>query len=367
MPDKPIILLGEAWGENEEKIQRPFVGAAGVELLKMLADASVITWTHEDANYIRRYYDTANPRQVDMAWQLHPEVYRANVFDLRPRGNKLETLCGGKAEGIRGYPALVKSKYLRQEFIPQLERLGDEIAQLDPNLIVCLGNTPLWAMAGNTGVGKLRGTTQLSTHTAIGYKLLPTYHPANILRQWENRHVVVVDLIKAKRENAFPEVRRPARQIWIEPSLADMEEFDAKYLKGANIISVDIETAGNQVTCIGFSPRADLGIVIPFYDGRKRGRSYWPTIDAERRAWAYVKEILARKTPKVFQNGLYDIAFLWRSVGIKTRGATHDTMLLHHALQPESLKALGFLGSIYTDEGPWKSERHGTKTIKRDE
>jgi hypothetical protein len=57
---------------------------------------------------------------------------------------------------------------------------------LDPNLIMRLGNTPLWAMGGNTGVDKLRGTTRLSTHTAIGYKLLPIYHAPNNLRRSEN-------------------------------------------------------------------------------------------------------------------------------------------------------------------------------------
>ena len=69
--------------------------------------------------------------------------------------------------------------------------------------------------------------------------------------------------------------------------------------------------------------------------------------------------------PKLFQNGLYDIAFLWRSYGIGVRGAVHDTMLAQHSLQPESLKGLAYLGSIYTDHGPWKSERK-MPTIGRD-
>jgi len=71
--------------------------------------------------------------------------------------------------------------------------------------------------------------------------------------------------------------------------------------------------------------------------------------------------------PKLFQNRLFDIAFLLKSMGIGVRGATHDSMLEHHALQPESLKGLAFLGSLYTDHGPWKSERKKTDTIKRDE
>ena len=70
---------------------------------------------------------------------------------------------------------------------------------------------------------------------------------------------------------------------------------------------------------------------------------------------------------KIFQNGLYDISFLWRAYGIGVRGAEEDTMLLHHALYPESLKGLGFLGSIYCDEGAWKGMRKGTETIKRED
>jgi DNA polymerase I-like protein with 3'-5' exonuclease and polymerase domains len=70
--------------------------------------------------------------------------------------------------------------------------------------------------------------------------------------------------------------------------------------------------------------------------------------------------------PKLFQNGAYDIAFIWRTTGIKTLGAKHDTMLLHHALQPEALKGLGYLGSIYTDHGPWKVEHRESLTIGRD-
>ena len=70
--------------------------------------------------------------------------------------------------------------------------------------------------------------------------------------------------------------------------------------------------------------------------------------------------------PKLFQNGLYDIGFMLRAYGIRTMNAAEDTMLLNHALQPEMLKGLGYLGSIYGDERAWK---HFTKheTIKRDD
>lgn len=332
------VLIGEAYGEAEDREKAPFVGASGYELTRILDDAGI----------------------------HRADCFLTNVFNLRPSGNKIEALCGGKKEALYGYPPLIKGKYIRAEFLPELQRLGDELVSHDPNLIVCLGNTPLWALTGKTGVSKLRGTTCLSSHTVSGFKCLATYHPAAVLRQWELRPTVVADLMKARREAEYPEVRRPHRQIWIEPSIEDIERFNDLYITKCNVLSVDIETAGNQVTCIGFSPSPGLALVVPFLDYRRSGRNYWSTKQDELRAWEFVRDVLSTKIKKVFQNGLYDIAFLWRSVGIKVYGASEDTMLCHHALQPESLKGLGYLGSIYTDEGPWKNERKGETTIKAD-
>jgi uracil-DNA glycosylase len=363
-----LLLVGEAWGENEEKLHVPFVGAAGVELLRMLVEAGIIEWTNADGGLLHRYYREGNPSHLARIWLLHEEVRTTNVFNARPRYNKIENFCGPKAEGILGFPALFKSSYVRREFISQLDRLADEIATLDPNLIVCLGNSALWALGGSTGISKLRGTTRLSTHTITDYKLLPTYHPAAVLRQWELRPTAVADLIKANREQTYPEIRRPHREIWIEPNADDVQRFISTHVMDCEILSVDIETSGSQITCIGLSPRPDLALVVPFVDRRKKkSQSYWPDLETEKRVWHLVQRVLEdRKLRKVFQNGMYDIAFLWRSQGILVREAEHDTMLLHHSLQPESLKALGYLGSIYTDEGAWKTERK-TTTIKRDE
>lgn len=360
-----IILIGECYGESEAKIKCGFVGSSGAELLRMLNEAEIITLTSEDYSFISKYYKLNDPSMLDMVWTLHPEVYRTNVINQRPPGNNLAAFCGPKQGGIRGYPSLVKGKHLRAEFIPELERLANEITEVNPNIVVALGNTALWALSGNVGISKLRGTTLLSTHTATGFKTLATYHPAAVQRQWELRPVTIIDLMKAKRESAYPEIRRTPREIWIEPSLGDMEKFYASYIQGCSLLSVDIETAGNRITCIGFSPGPGLALVVPFFDSRRKNGAYWPFKEDELKAWLFVRGILEdRETPKVFQNGLYDISFLWRAYGIKTFGASEDTMLLHHALQPESLKSLGFLGSVYADESAWKQMRGKVGTIK---
>jgi uracil-DNA glycosylase len=339
-----IAIVGEAWGEREAQLQRPFVGYTGHILDGMLRDAGID----------------------------REQCLVTNVFNLHPPGNKLEFFCGPKSQSIPGYSPLVKGKHVRAEFIPELNRLAAELAGFNPNIIIGLGNTAMWALLGQTGITKLRGTTHTSTYTAIGFKVLFTFHPSFLVRgQWSQRPIVVLDLIKAKRESATGEVARPAREIWIEPTLEDLYEFERRYIQpstsAGGILSIDIETTGKLITCVGIAVSAGLAIVIPFFDRRRKTRNYWDSHDAEREAWLFIKRILELPSRKLFQNGLYDIAFLYRAIGIRVRGAEHDTMLLHHALQPESLKGLGFLGSIYTDEGAWKQMRGRTKTIKREE
>lgn len=369
MTRPPIFILGEALGESELRLPHhpPLVGPSGAELLRMLGEANLIHLTPFDRDYIHRYYTTSDPALIDAIWSLHPEVYRTNVFQIHPPRNDLDFFTGPKSTAIPGYPALTK-KFVRAEFEPELDRLANDIISRDPNLIICLGNTALWALAGQTGITKVRGTTLLSTHTALDFKLLPTYHPAAIVRQWENRPTVIADLMKAKKESAYADIRRPEREIWIEPSLADIRTFRDQFIRGCDLLSVDIETSGSRVTCIGFAPSPRLAIVVPFDDGRTKDGSYWPSRADERECWDIVREILEDRTiRKLFQNGAYDITFLWRSYGIKTFGATEDTMLLSHALQPEMLKGLGYLGSIYSDEGSWKHMRRKHETIKRDD
>lgn len=369
-----IVLLAEARGEAEARFSSTLIGASGIELLRMLGESQLLHLSPVDRDRISRYYQTQDNTHIMAIWDNHPEIHRTNVFNLHPPSNDLTRFLGAKSTALPGYPILKlpASKYhkplgnfVRAEFAPELERLGDELIHHNPNLVVCLGNCALWALTGRTGITKIRGTTLTSNLTVAGFKLLPTYHPAAILRNYDLRPTLIADLMKASREADYPEIRRPEREIWIEPTLGDIETFFQNMER--SLLSVDIETSGTRITCIGFAPTTSTAIVIPFDDERQRDGNYWRTRADECEAWGLIKSILEDPTiPKLFQNGLYDIAFLWRSMKIKTFGATHDTMLLHHALHPESLKGLGYLGSVYSDQEAWKSMRKREPTIKRD-
>ncbi len=362
-----IFLLGEAKGEHEAKINSTFVGPTGVELLKLLDKAGILKLSQSDYSSISGFYKTNDPTYVHAIWSRFPHIYRTNVFQLHPPGNDLKTFCGPKAEGIPGYPPLETSKYVRLEYISELNRLADEIALHNPNCIIALGNTALWALTGSTGIRDARGYTRLATHTAIGWKFLPTYHPTAIFHSYSLRPIVIADLMKAKAQSEFPELRRPQREIWIEPTVSNIANFFTNYCYNCALLSVDIETYGSRITCIGFSPSPDVALVIPFEPGLNGDKSYWSSPEDETVVWQMIKSLLQNASiPKLFQNGLYDIAFLWRSMKIGVRGAAEDSMLLHHALQPEMNKSLGFLGSLYTDERQWKNMRKWDSTIKRD-
>jgi len=329
-----IMLIGEAWGEQEAAARQPFVGKSGWLIKQLLS-------------------------QVGIAFN---ECYATNVFNFQPRGNDLATLCGPKNEGIPGMPALVKGKYANASYAPELKRLYGEINRENPNLIIALGATAAWAILGTSGIRSIRGAPIGTTSPASGatgvaldrtFKVLPTYHPAAVLREWTLRPIVLSDLDKARRHSTEPNIVRPSREIWIEPTLADLSLYERDFIRPASRLSIDIETKGDQITCVGFAPSIDSAIVVPFWSAAQKDGNYWRTLEDELIAWDYVKRWCAMK-PSVFQNGLYDIHRLWRTYGITCNLADHDTMLLHHALQPEMEKGLAFQGTIYTDEASWK-------------
>lgn len=368
-----IVIVGEAWGESEDQLRKPFVGESGKELFRCLGEAmpDIAPELHAQITQLHKY---------GLAWVKDRELWfeaagiaLTNVLALRPPGNKLEELCVKKALVGEAYnlPALKPpGNYLRPEFLPELSRLETELRTLSPNLILCLGNTATWAVLGITAIGSIRGavTQGAAGHPGAGVKVLPSYHPAGVMRNWSWRPIVVADLMKAAREGQFPEIRRPAREILVSPTLAEVEAWTAETLANPPaLLSPDIETASGQITCIGFARSISEAIVIPFWDRTQPGYNYWPEAWQERRALDCVAALLESPGCKVGQNFIYDTQYLTR-YGIRPRNVTEDTMLLHHSLFPEMQKGLGFLGSIYTNESSWKLlRRRKADSEKKDE
>lgn len=330
-----IMFVGEAWGETEAKVGLPFMGTAGQEFTRICRDAGI---------------DRFN-------------CLVTNVFADRPPSNNLDNWCVKKGDLPDDYThaPLKPGKYLRPEFLPHVERLRQEILAVRPNVLVALGNTACWALFGSARISSIRGVAAWC-QLVDGIKVIPTYHPAAVLRQWALRVVVVTDMMKIAREAEFPEIRRPDRWVTISPTMKEIIDWCTE---PSYSLTIDIETAFRQIKMVGFARSPSDAIVIPFVDMTKPGRSFWPTREEELMAWGIVEGLLAKPCPKTFQNGLYDLQYLLR-MGFKPVNCLDDTMLLHHSLYPEMQKGLGFLGSIYTNEASWKLMRN-QETTKRDE
>ncbi len=375
-----IAFVGEAWGAWEAKAKRPLVGISGLELFNQLTESGIVTQTSDDRSNIRDFWhfwriwrdndrsdNLIQTKPMERIWDAHPEIFLTNVFNFQPKGNNIETLCVPKKESMSSLPPIKAGKYLAPCLEPELAKLQKTLFSLRPNLIVALGGTAAWALLRDPRITKLRGAIAACLPPFEG-KVLPIYHPAHVIRPdaYKNRHVTIIDLFKAKREMEYPDIRRPARTVLIPESIDDL--YTIRAMASDRGLSPDIETAGDQITCVGFGFDEKLAVCIPFVDPRRMGASYWGTPAEEKLAWEVVKELSGRECRKIFQNALFDVNRLWRSYGITFGGDIEDTMLMHHALQPESPKDLGFLGSVYTNEPAWKLMRaRGRDNFKKEE
>ena len=341
------MIVGETYTEHEAREQTSFACRAGYELWRMLREAG-FPLSPVDDHY---------PGSIKMKvlWK-NSEIGTTSAFKLQA---KISSLCltkkEAKEQGVEirdDLPQLQLHSYLRSEYYPEIERLHTEIEAVRPNLILALGNTACWALTQTTKISSLRGTV---LNTDLG-KILPTYHPAAILRNYELRAIMIMDLLKAKKEMEYQDIRVKRRQIWVEPEIPDLYRWWELHGSRSDLLSVDIETERyKQISEIGMASDSEHALHIPFIVNRTK--SYWPTVADEVKAWKFVHMVMTSNVPKLGQNFLYDFQYLWKKIGIPVRNFKHDTMLLHHALYPGMQKSLGFLGSIYCNERSWKDLR----------
>lgn len=342
-----VVFVGEAPGSAELVYGAPFQGEAGQELNRILKDAELAPLYQYNRELKRQEWN----------------YYVTNVFKTRPgpESNDVNLFftSGSSADACHDLPARDR-KYLRSEFLPMVLGLRDELRSVGARVVVALGNTALWALLGHTKISAYVGTVHAPT-TDRPYWVIPTYHPAAVLRQWAFRSIVVANLSRVeeclKKDGGLSGPRKTIQdnlKIKTNPTLSEVEAY-ARLVFRAPAIAIDVETAKGQIRTVGFSHTPTSAFVVPFWEPPRP--SYWPSLEGEVRAWKAVAAICACPADKIFHNGQYDIQYLWRVHGIPVLGRIHDTMLAHHALEPELPKSLGFLAATYLDLPEWKTMR----------
>jgi len=167
--DAQLMFVGEAPGADEDEQGEPFVGKAGQLLTKII-----------QATGLQR-----------------ADVYIGNILKCRPD-------TPGQSAGNR--------KPTTDEMATCIPYLHEQIDLIRPKVLVALGATAVEGLLGKTiGITKLRGTWK----TYRGIPLMPTYHPAYLLRNqamsekrkvWEDMLSVMEILeipISPKQRNFF--------------------------------------------------------------------------------------------------------------------------------------------------------------------
>ena len=314
-----IMLVGEAPGEREAIKGIPFVGTSGEELTRMMHEAGII----------------------------REECFLTNACKYRPPGNDIDIFF---LDSKRTKP----NEHLRES----LEELKAEIAQVSPRLIIALGDTALWALTGQHGITKWRGS-QLEYN---GIRLVPTYHPALVLREWSWRSIAVHDLRRA-REWLDGRRRQPTYNFIVRPAYAQVSDCLENLSSRASNLSdgnklpivVDLETRAGHIACTGLAWSRVDAISIPDLCV-ERPTGYW-TLEEDLQVWLKLKGLLTHENVEVIgQNFLYDAQYFARRRGYLPR-LKHDTMFQQHVLFAGLPKGLDFLASMYCDYYQyWKDE-----------
>lgn len=154
----PIMLIGEAPGEQETLQGRPFVGKAGKNLDGFL---QVVGLNRED-------------------------IYISNVVKVRP------TKVSPKGSVSNRPPN-------QEELALFTPYLYEEIMLVQPGMIVTLGNVALKALLGKDAViGAYHGRVTEATVQGQGFRVFPLYHPASIIYNRSLTEVYQQDLERLK-------------------------------------------------------------------------------------------------------------------------------------------------------------------------
>ncbi len=338
------LLVGEAPGEKEVAEGRPFVGPSGLELQRALQAVGVRRSTLSITNAI-----LCQPPENDLARLLH------KIQGL----NKIR-----KAAGEPPMPTPLECCK---------PRLDAEVAAYGPN-VVTLGSTAMRAVLGGEGsiLEARGGPVQLEG----GLRVLPTLHPAFVMRARRWTQAFTADLGRAFRWFSGKLAWRDPHTIY-QPSPAMLKAWLEGPAAHARYVVFDVETAPafpeysryeptlDPLRCLGLA--TDDGahaVVIPFRSV-ETGTAVFYTGQEQREIVALLRAFFTGPKLKAgWNSGYYDRMVIEHNLGV-TPAPHLDGIGLHKLAEPELPHRLGYAGSIYTDVSAWK-QGHVANTAERD-
>lgn len=239
------------------------------------------------------------------------------------------------------------------------KELAQEILDLQPSVIISLGELPTQYLVNKYQIDKVRGSVFPLADNVImdtgdpsklrpNIRVVPAFSPRDIYAKWQRNFYATIDIGRAVAVRTRRDAITEKSLLWIVRSAGDLITWWTNRGYKSKFLTLDIETFNGFITCISFCGDGYEALSVPLVD---KGMS------AVDRALILktVSQILRSPIPKVNQNIKYDHHILeyW---GFCLEMVAGDTMLLGHCLYPELPKGLDFYTSIYTDFAYYKDE-----------
>lgn len=346
-----IMLVGEAPGSSEEKLGVPFIGSSGKELTKMLSEVGI----------------------------NRDDCFITNVCKYRPPNNQIDAWFPKKTQAKKFGISEFNGRYPHENIVEGIFDLYNELQMVRPKVVIAFGDTALWALTGESGISKWRGSYlnlnmdyllnnlefQVKFQSIYGYPpeplnilVIPVYHPAAIMRMWSWRFITIHDLRKAKAASISLPIE-PKYNFIVRPSFEQvMEKLNELYSlaeKETLRLGADIETRQRHIACIGLAWSRVDAICIPIMD-INHPAGYFTVEETTQIVWLLAKLLLHKNVQVIGQNWLYDMQYIAKEWGFLPLPFL-DTMIAHHTCFPGLQKGLDFLSSLYCEyHRYWKDE-----------
>ncbi len=236
--------------------------------------------------------------------------------------------------------------------------LQKEMQLLSPTVIITLGPYSTWALTDVYGPTATWRGSQLQCTVLPETTVIPTYHPADLFRQYDQRGLAIRDLLRAHCVARQPHLyREPRYNFTISPSLSQvlgyLEDCLYQLQQGELRISTDIETIAYYISCVGLALNAREAICIPLMSLEGH---YW-TEEEELLILVKLREVLTHPNAFIIgQNFNYDNQHFATEFGYLAN-LGFDTLYAQQVLLPGTKKSLDTLSSIYCHwHRYWKDE-----------
>jgi len=291
------------------------------------------------------------------------EFYFTNVYKQTPPRNNI--------------------KYIDKVCIPEreIEKFWKEVQEINPNVIVPLGETALNVVTGLKKILLYRGSILPSIKFGYLPKVVPTIHPLHLTRPRNDsgdyfedkkiyngiwRNIMQLDIVKALEESRIRDYHPPERNLRVASSSLDVIRLIGQNKK-ADRAYIDVETSYSTLcSCIALSFNDYESLSIPLF--QKVGNIKLCSIPHSdlTRIWQELQKLFSQ-IPIAGQNLKFDQAKLELLGFSFPMGVKSDVMLKAHTVNPElPSKGLAFLTSIYTKEPYYKDEGKEFNPSKHD-